>query len=156
VFQTPHEYQAWPKHLTNPTHPSVLDQLQANGGLIWLLLDCSVSTSNLISANSSKFDQSDQAQPLPGVALSYQQWLTSPACQLKPVSISLTTKTTQVTQGSLPRPLCLFLLSKPNVTILVLEVQTRSKTSSSLMVLTINAINLNFLDSYGRLMLHER
>jgi hypothetical protein len=47
--------------------------------------------------------------------------------------------------------------AKPNVTILISEVQTRSKTSlwGMLMVLTINAINLNFLDSYRRLMLPE-
>jgi hypothetical protein len=53
--------------------------------------------------------------------------------------------------------LTMFVLSKPNVTILVSEVQTRSKTSlwGMLMVLTINAINLNFLDSYRRLTLPE-
>jgi hypothetical protein len=50
-----------------------------------------------------------------------------------------------------------FSLSKPNVTILVSEVQTCSKTSSwgTLMALTINAINLNFLDSNGCLTLPE-
>jgi hypothetical protein len=48
-----------------------------------------------------------------------------------------------------------FSLSKPNATILVSEVQTHSKTSSlgMLMALTINAINLNFLDSYRHLTL---
>jgi hypothetical protein len=50
-----------------------------------------------------------------------------------------------------------FSLSKPNVTILVSEVQTRSMTSSwgMLMALTINAINMNFLDSYGCLTLPQ-
>jgi hypothetical protein len=38
-------------------------KLKANGGLIWLLLDCSVSTLNLISANRSTFDQSERAWP---------------------------------------------------------------------------------------------
>jgi hypothetical protein len=36
-------------------------KFQANGGLTWLLLDCSVSTLNLISANRSTFNQSERA-----------------------------------------------------------------------------------------------
>jgi hypothetical protein len=51
----------------------------------------------------------------------------------------------------------MFSQSKPNVTILISEVQTCSKASSwgTLMVITINAINRNFMDSYGCLTLPE-
>jgi hypothetical protein len=50
-----------------------------------------------------------------------------------------------------------FSLAKPNVTALITELGIRAETSSwkQLMRMTINAVNLNFLKSYGRVTLPE-
>jgi hypothetical protein len=50
-----------------------------------------------------------------------------------------------------------FTLNKPNVTVLMSELQTRSSESSwgSLFMVAVNAVNHNFMNSYGRVTLQE-
>jgi hypothetical protein len=50
-----------------------------------------------------------------------------------------------------------FSLTKPNVTVLLSEITTRTKAMSwgGLMQVTVNAVNMNFLESYGRITLPE-
>jgi hypothetical protein len=75
-----------------------------------------------------------------------QSLLPSRTCRRQPPLLRSTPK-------SLPMqsPLLLFLLSKPNVTVLTLESQTRSSESSwaRLFNMVINAVNHNFIESYG-------